>query len=101
MLALAYLLLQALLGQPQDSAPLTPLLGDLAPSYPVDDDARRLVLLTGRRYAHKVPPVVNSPYSQTAHHLVAGCYLIFDDVAELGEGGVILGHRPLVTLAIR
>src|SRR5215217_3418051 len=100
-LTLAYLFLQALLGQPQDSAPLAPLLGDLATHYPMDDDARRLVLLTGRRYAHEFPSVVHTPYGEAAHNLVVCRYLVFDDVAELGEGGVILGYRPLVTLAVR
>src|SRR5918994_1243236 len=101
MLAFAYLLLQALLGETKDTATLAPLLGDSAPRYPVDDDARRLVLFTRWRYAHEVPPVVDPPYGEAAHHLVAGGYLVFDNVAELGEGGVILGHRPLVTFAIR
>src|SRR5829696_2653795 len=100
-LTLAYLLLQALLGQPEDSGPLAPLLGDLATHYPMDDDARRLVLLTGRRYAHEFPSVVHTPYGEAAHNLVVCRYLVFDDVAELGEGGVILGYRPLVTLAVR
>ena len=38
--------------------------------------------------------------SEAGHHLVALGYLVMDDEAEVGEGGVICGDRPLVTLAI-
>src|SRR5215210_8601797 len=101
LLALANLLLQALLGQPQDPTPLAPLLDDLAPCYPMNDDARRLILLTSRCYAHEFSPIVDAPYGEPAHYPVVRRHLILDDVAQLGEGPMVLGHRPLVAFAIR
>jgi hypothetical protein len=58
----------------------------------MDDDTRRLILLASGRYAHKFPSIVDAPYGDAAHHLVISCYLVLNDVAEVGEGGVILGY---------
>ncbi len=86
-LALAYLLLQTLLGQSQQAPTLAPLLRDLAPRYAVDADVGRLELHPGGRETAPLPSVVDAPYREAAYYAVTVGRLVLDDKADVGAGG--------------
>src|SRR5215218_3337089 len=99
-LTLTYLLLQT--HSPQFCAHRShaPLLGDLALHYAVDDDGPVGQLPAGGSYAHKLPSIVDCVHEEAGNHLVVPGYLVLDDQAALGEGGLISRDPPQVILAI-
>src|SRR5215211_3191185 len=98
-LALDPLLLQTLARCLQMTRTLAPLLDNLAPHYAVDDDGTRLDLHSARRYAQKLPSIVEAADGEATYHLVPiGC-LILDVDTNLGEYGRLLCDRPHEALA--
>ena len=95
--ALDPLLLQTLpCGHPafpqfRDARSYPPLLGDLAPVDALDDDSHIARLPAGGRHAHNLPLIVGAAYTEAGHHLVCSGYLVFDEEADIGEGGEVLG----------
>src|SRR5215208_3727033 len=98
-LALDPLLLQTLLRQLCETAPLAPLLDDLASHYAVDEDKQRFELLAGGHQAHPLASVMGGACGEGSHHLVAFGQLLVDDIAGVRVGGVILGVCPQVAFA--
>src|SRR5215210_7850613 len=90
-LALDPLLLQTLLRQFCETAPLAPLLGDLASHYAVDKHKQRIELLAGGHQAHPLTSVMGGAYGEGSHHLVPFGQLLLDDIAGVGVGSMILG----------
>src|ERR671921_2994722 len=93
------LLLQTLLGQLCEAAPLVPLLGDLASHYAVDEDKQRFELLAGGHQAHPLASVMDSACGEGSHHLVPFGQLLLDHIAGVGVGTMILGVCPQVAFA--
>src|SRR5215210_3120695 len=91
-LPLAHLLLEALLRMLCQTAPLAPLIGDLASHYAVDEDKQRIELLAGGHQAHPLSSVMDSACGEGGHHLVAFGQLLLDDIAGMGVGSMILGE---------
>src|SRR5215208_1828931 len=90
-LALDPLLLQTLLRQLCETAPLAPLLGDLASHYAVDKHKQRIELLSGGHQAHPLTSVMGGACGEGSHHLVSFGQLLLDDIAGVGVGSMILG----------
>src|SRR5215213_9303632 len=99
-LTLTYLLLQTLSPQFCAHRSHAPLLGDLALHYAVDDDSPVGQLPAGRSNTHELPQVVGCVHDEAGNHLVVAGYLVLDDQAALGEGGLISRDPPQVILAI-
>src|SRR5215208_31288 len=99
-LTLTYLLLQT--HSPQFCAHRShaPLFGDLALHHAVDDDGPVGQLPAGRGSTHKLPQVVGGVHDEAGHHLLVPSYLVLDDQAPFGEGGLIGRDPPQVILAI-
>src|ERR671911_860095 len=93
-LPLAHLLLQALLRKLCQTAPLAPLLGDLASHYAVDEDKQRFELFASGHQAHPLASVMDSACGEGSHHLVPFGQLLLDDVAGVGGGSRILRVCP-------
>src|SRR5215204_5522261 len=98
-LSLAHLLLEALLRKLCQTAPLTPLIGDLASHYAVDEHKQRFELLASGHQAHPLSSVMGRAYGEGSHHLVPFGQLLVDEVAGVGVGAMILGESPQVALA--
>ncbi|HEX5974583.1 MAG TPA: hypothetical protein VFY57_05415, partial [Rubrobacteraceae bacterium] len=47
------------------------------------------------------PSIMDKVNGDAAYHLISVGQLVFDDIAEVGEGGKVLGDISLVGLAIR
>src|SRR5919112_6092795 len=90
-LALAHLLLEALLRMLCETAPLGPLIGDLASHYAVDEHKQRFELLASGHQAHPLSSVMDSACGEGSHHLLPFGQLLVDDIAGVRVGGVILG----------
>src|SRR5215217_7355256 len=99
-LTLTYLLLQTHSPQFCAHRSRAPLFGDLALHYAVDDDGPVGQLLAGRGNTHELPSIVGGVHDEAGHHLVVPCYLVLDDQAALGEGGLISSDPSQVILAI-
>src|SRR5215211_2706797 len=95
-LPLAHLLLEALLRKLCETAPLGPLIGDLASHYAVDEHKPRFELLAGWHQAHPLASVMDGACGEGSHHLVCFGQLLVDDIAGVGVGGMILGVCPQV-----
>src|SRR3712207_4931994 len=80
-LPLAHLLLQTLLRQLCETAPLAPLIGDLASHNAVDEDKQRFELSAGGHQAHPLTSVMGGACGEGSHHLVAFGQLLLDDIA--------------------
>src|SRR5215213_7116243 len=97
-LALDPLLLQTLpSGRPafpqfRDARSDPPLLGDLTPLYALDDDGHVAHLPAGGRHTHNLPLIVGAAHTEAGNHLVSPGYLVFDEEADIGEGGEVLGN---------
>src|ERR671910_2822471 len=98
-ISLAHLLLEALLRMLCETAPLGPLLGDLASHYAVDEDKQRFELLAGGHQAHPLASVMDSACGEGSHHLVPFGQLLLDHIAGVGVGTMILGVCPQVAFA--
>src|SRR5687767_4223431 len=98
-LSLDPLLLQTLLRQLCKTAPLAPLLDDLASHYAVDKDEQRFELLAGGHQAHPLASVMDRACGEGSHHLIPFGQLLLDDVAGVGVGSMILGVCPQVAFA--
>src|SRR3712207_5587329 len=83
------------------TAPLAPLLHDLAPHYAVHEDRCHLYLRVPAHQAEVLPSIVHAAPGDAGHDLVAFCYLVLDDGANVREGGVLLGDLTLVALTAR
>src|SRR5829696_4887467 len=90
-LPLAPLLLEALLRMLCETAPLGPLIGDLASHYAVDEDKQRFELLAGGHQAHPLASVMGGACGEGSHHLVPFGQLLLDDIAVVGVGSMIFG----------
>src|SRR5215212_1027839 len=95
------LLLQTLARCLQMTRTLAPLLDNLAPHYAVDDDGTRLDLHSGRRYAQKLPSIVDAAEGEAAYQLVPFGRLVLDVGTDVGEYGRLLCDRPHEALATR
>src|SRR5215208_4121710 len=93
------LLLQTLLGQLCEAAPLAPLLGDLASHYTVDENKQRFELLAGGDQTHPLASVMDRAYGEGSHHLFPFGQLLLDDIAGVGVASMKLGECPQVALA--
>src|SRR5215211_7049553 len=89
-LPLAHLLLQALLRKLCQTAPLAPLIGDLASHYAVDEHKQRFELPASGHKAHPLPSVMDRACDEGSHHLVPFGQLLLDDIAGVGVGGMKL-----------
>src|SRR5919112_6099713 len=78
-----------------------PLLGDLTSLYTVDEDGFAGHFPASRGDPHKLPSIVGGFHDKAGYHLVLSCYLILDEVADVGTGGPKLGEYPLVAFAVR
>src|SRR5215213_11544842 len=95
------LLLQTLARCLQMTRTLAPLLDNLAPHYAVDDDGTRLDLHPGRRYAQKLPSIVDAAEGEASYHLVPFGCLVLDVGTDVGEDGRLRCDRLHEALAAR
>jgi hypothetical protein len=65
----------------------------------VDEDNQRFELFAGGHETHPLPSVMGGAYGKGSHHLVSFGYLLLDDVAAVGVGGMIFGDLLQVALA--
>src|SRR5215210_8220736 len=98
-LPLTHLLLQTLLRQLCQTAPLAPLIGDLASHYAVDEHKQRFELLAGGHQAHPLASVMGRAYGEGSYHLVPFGQLLLDVIVGVGVGSMKLGECPQVDLA--
>src|SRR5215211_2087451 len=91
-LPLAHLLLQTLLRQLCETAPLAPLIGDLASHYAVDEHKQRFELPAGGHKAHPLTSVMGGACGEGSHHLVPFGQLLLDDIAGVGVSSMKLGE---------
>jgi hypothetical protein len=47
------------------------------------------------------PSIVGGLHDKSGYHLVFSCYLILDELPDVGTGGPKLGEYPLVAFAVR
>jgi hypothetical protein len=59
----------------------------------VDDDSTRLDLHPGRRYAQKLPSIVDAAEGEASYHLVPFGSLILDFGTDVGEDGRLPCNR--------
>src|SRR5215216_3537477 len=93
------LLLKALLRQLCQTAPLTPLLGDLASHYAMDEDKKRIELIACGHQTHPLASVMGRAYGEGSHNLLPFGQLLLDVIAGVGVGSMKLGECPQVALA--
>jgi hypothetical protein len=59
------------------------------PFYAVDDDSTRFDLHSGRRYAQKLPSIVEAADGEATYHLVPIGRLVLDVGTDVGDAGML------------
>src|SRR5215213_2296358 len=90
-LPLAHLLLQTLLRQLCQTAPLAPLLGDLLSHYAVDEHKQRFELPACWHKAHPLSSIMGGACGEGGHHLLSFCKLLLGDIWGMRVDSMILG----------